>query len=194
MNHYFNNTNQNGEKHYFNDTICGFNFEFITEDGVFSKEHVDHLSKLFLEVIINDIDTKQVLDFGCGYGVIGMVVSKYHNCNVDMIDVNKKAVELAIENVKHNNLNANVFESDKFENVESKYSSILVNPPIHAGKKVCYNIYEDALDYLYENGCLYIVISKKHGAKTTIDFLSDIYSNVEILYKKKGVYIIKSVK
>lgn len=194
MNHYFKNTEQNGQIHRFNDTICGLNFNFTTQDGVFSKEHVDHLSKLFLEVIIDDINPKNVLDFGCGYGVIGMVVSKYHSCSVDMIDVNTNAVELAKNNVKINSLQANVFESDMFSNVENKYSAILINPPIHAGKKICYNIYEDALNYLEENGNLYIVISKKHGAKTTIDFLSDIYKNVEVLYKKKGVYVIKTIK
>ncbi|MFV0424843.1 MAG: class I SAM-dependent methyltransferase [Bacilli bacterium] len=191
-NHYFKNTDLEHQIIIFNDTVCGNYFKFTTDKGIFSKDHVDHLTKTFLDVIINVIDPNSVLDFGCGYGVIGMCVSKYHNVCVDMLDINERAVNLAKLNVEQNNLNANVFISNMFERVENKYSSILLNPPIHAGKKTCYNIYEQAKYHLVNKGSLYIVISKKHGAKSTIDFLNSIYESVDILYKKKAVYVIKA--
>lgn len=192
MSHYFENTDLEQNIIEFNDTICGKNFHFLTDNGVFSKGHVDHLTKQFLSVVIDQIDSTSVLDFGCGYGVVGIVVSKYYNCHVDMLDVNKRAVELSILNAENNSVNVNVFESDMFTEVKNKYSSVLLNPPIRAGKKVCYNIYSECKKYLQENGSLYIVISKKHGAKSTIDFLKTIYDQVDILHAKKGVYIIKS--
>lgn len=192
MSHYFENTNLKHNIIDFNDTICGKNFHFSTDNGVFSKGHVDHLTKQFLSVIIDEINAESVLDFGCGYGVVGIVVAKYHNCIVDMLDINKRAVELSLLNAEQNGVNVNVFESDMFQDVKNKYSSILLNPPIRAGKKVCYNIYSESKHFLQEDGSLYIVISKKHGAKSTIDFLKTIYTQVEILYSKKGVYIIKS--
>ncbi len=194
MSHYFENSDIDHEILKFNDTLCGYNFSFTTDKGVFSREHVDHLTKIFLDVVIDEINPSKVLDFGCGYGVIGMCVSKYHNCSVDMLDVNKRAVELSKINAKNNDLSLNIFESNMFEEVRDKYSSILLNPPIRAGKKVCYNIYETSYDYLDDNGSLYIVISKKHGAKSTIDYLSEKYSIVSTLYKKKGIYIIKAEK
>lgn len=194
MNHYFKNTELDHDIVTFNDTICGKNFSFTSDKGVFSKDHVDHLTKLLLDVIIDDINPDKVLDFGCGYGVVGMCVAKYYNTSVDMLDINQRAVELAKLNVENNDLTANVFESDMYDNVKTKYSSVILNPPIRAGKKVCYNIYDETINHLLDHGSLYIVISKKHGALSTIDYLKSIYTNVEILYKKKGIYVVKSTK
>ncbi len=192
MDHYFKNTELDHDISVFHDTICGHYFKFETDKGVFSKDHVDHLTKLFLEVIIDKINPQDVLDFGCGYGVIGMCVAKHYNCSVDMLDVNQRAIALAKRNVASNSLTANIFESDMFTAVNSKYNTILLNPPIRAGKKVCYNIYDDARNYLYEGGSLYIVISKKHGAVSTIEYLKSMYKEVHILYKKKGIFVVSA--
>ncbi|MFV0499411.1 MAG: class I SAM-dependent methyltransferase [Bacilli bacterium] len=192
MNHYFKNDELSHDISEFEDTICGKFLKFTTNKGVFSKGHIDHLSKLFLEVIIDDIVPDRVLDFGCGYGLIGLCVNAYHQCNVDMLDINKRAIELSKLNMEKNKLNTNIFESNLFENVSNHYSAILVNPPIHAGKKICYEIYKQANNYLTDIGSLYIVISKKHGGKSTLSYLKTIYKNIEILYSKKGVFVVKS--
>ena len=108
-----------------------------------------------------------------------------------MVDVNLRALHLSELNCKENNsTNINVFESNTYSNIDSKYSCIITNPPIRAGKKVVYDIVMNAKDYLEESGKLFLVIRKEQGAKSLIKDLEKIY-DVEILEKKKGFYILK---
>ena len=108
-----------------------------------------------------------------------------------MVDVNLRALHLAERNAKLNGVsNVNIFESNVYENVSGKYSTIVTNPPIRAGKKVVYDILMNAKDYLEENGKLFLVIRKEQGAKSLIVDLKKIYT-VEVLEKSKGFYILK---
>ena len=166
-------------------------FIFYTDNGVFSKDGLDFGSRLLLESIPLEEVGGKVLDMGCGYGVLGIVINKLTSCYVDMVDVNLRAIHLSKINIKENHCsNIDVFESNVYENINSKYSTIVTNPPIRAGKKVVYNIVMDAINYLENDGKLYIVIRKEQGAKSLIKDLEKKYS-VEIINKKKGFYIIK---
>ena len=45
---------------------------------------------------------------GCGTGVVGIILGTINkNISIDMVDVNERAIELARENIKLNNLNSN---------------------------------------------------------------------------------------
>ena len=74
------------------------------------------------------------------------------------------------------------------------FSAILTNPPIRAGKKTVFSFYEGAFSKLRVGGELWVVIQKKQGAPSTINHLKELFGNVETIVKKKGYYIIKSVK
>ena len=166
-------------------------FIFYTDNGVFSKDGLDFGSRLLLESIPLEEVGGKVLDMGCGYGVIGIVINKLINANVEMVDVNLRAIHLCEINIKENHCNnICVYESNVYENVNSKYTSIITNPPIRAGKKVVYDIVMNAIDYLENNGKLFIVIRKEQGAKSLIRDLQEKYL-VKILNKKKGFYILE---
>ena len=171
--------------------VLNNNFTFYTDNGVFSKDGLDFGSRLLLESIPLEEVGGKVLDMGCGYGVFGIVLNKLTSCSVDMVDVNLRAIHLADINIHENHcINVNAFESFTYSNVNSKYSCIVTNPPIRAGKKVVYDIVMNAKDYLEKEGRLFIVIRKEQGAKSLIVDLEKIY-NVEVLEKKKGFFIIK---
>jgi 16S rRNA (guanine1207-N2)-methyltransferase len=55
-------------------------------------------------------------------------------------------------------------------------------------------MYEQASISLVEGGSFWIVIQQKHGAPSAIKKLESIFEKVEIVYKKKGFYIVKSTK
>ena len=166
-------------------------FIFYTDNGVFSKDGLDFGSRLLLETIPLEEVGGKVLDMGCGYGVIGIVINKLTDADVEMVDVNLRAIHLAEINIKENHCkNIHVYESDVYKNVNSKYTSIITNPPIRAGKKVVYDIVMNASDYLQDNGKLFIVIRKEQGAKSLIRDLQEKYI-VKILNKKKGFYILE---
>ena len=171
--------------------VLGRKFTFLSDNGVFSKKGIDFGSRLLLSSIPMEEVGANVLDIGCGYGTIGIIVKAFTNSHVDMVDVNKRAIALAEKNIKLNNVDdINVFESNIYSNVKDKYDVVITNPPIRAGKKVVYEILMDAKKYLKENGELYLVIRKEQGAKSLISDLEKVY-NVVVLNRKKGYFIIK---
>ena len=192
MSQYFNNDNSvpsNVVKTYAN--ILGESFTFYTDNGVFSKTGVDFGSRLLLESLsLSDLgDT--LLDVGCGYGVFGIVLNKKLGIKCTMCDVNRRALHLAKRNIEENKCsNCEVIESNCYENITGKYSTIITNPPIRAGKKIVYEILENARNYLEPGGSLIFVIRKEQGAKSIISDMQNLY-NLTILEKKKGFFIIK---
>ena len=172
--------------------ILGKKFSFFTDNGVFSKDGLDFGSRLLLETIPLEEVGGKVLDMGCGYGVFGITLNKILSCSVDMVDVNLRALHLSEINAKENCCsNVRIFESFTYSNIDSKYTSIVTNPPIRAGKKVVYDIVMNAKDYLEVNGRLFIVIRKEQGAKSLIKDLQENGYNVDILEKKSGFFILK---
>ncbi len=194
MAQYFDNLNLPSKKVKTECFILNRKFTFYTDNGVFSKDGLDFGSRLLLETIPLEEVGGKVLDMGCGYGVLGIVVNKITSCYVDMVDVNLRAMHLANINIKENGCsNINVFESNTYSNINSKYTSIITNPPIRAGKQIVYDIVMNAKDYLEDNGKLFLVIRKEQGAKSLIRDLEKVYQ-VDILNKKKGFYILKCSK
>ena len=102
MSHYFeNDRNLKSEFRSISYKYGSFSFEFISDNGVFSKDKVDFGSKLLVESYLNDVsNSENVLDIGCGYGFIGIVIGIINNSFVDMIDVNKRALHLCKKNIK----------------------------------------------------------------------------------------------
>ncbi len=166
-------------------------YDFYTNNGIFSKDKLDYGSRLLLENLPNL--KGRVLDLGCGYGIIGIILAYNEKISVDMVDVNKKALELSSLNAKLNNRNnVNIYESNIYENVRYKYNYIITNPPIRAGKDIVRKFLKDARYYLEDDGELWFVMRKDHGVKSIMKELNDYY-DITIIKKDKGFYIIKGI-
>ncbi|MEI3613914.1 class I SAM-dependent methyltransferase [Pseudogracilibacillus sp. SO30301A] len=170
-------------------------FVFKMSSGVFSKKGIDFGTRLLIESFEVPKVEGDILDLGCGYGPIGVALA-YQNPdrNIYMIDINERAISLAKENARLNNVtNVIVKQSDGFLNVDKQlFAAIVTNPPIRAGKKVIYNFFKTSLSFLKPNGELWVVIQKKQGAPSTIEYLTAIYDEVETVVRKKGYYIIRA--
>jgi len=173
----------------------GDDYTFTTYAGVFSKDAIDYGSFAFVKVLVNQDLGRRMLDLGCGYGTLGIIIKKtFVDLKVVMVDINPRAVELTMINKDNNKVDVNCFVSDKFENVKSSYTSIICNPPIRTGKDNIYSIFKEAYDYLEVNGSLYLVIRKQQGAKSAFKYLEGIYQEVDLLAKDKGYHIIRAKK
>lgn len=173
----------------------GQHLTYTTDHGVFSRQRLDYGSRVLMDAI--DIgDAKSMLDVGCGYGTMGIALKSVHeDLQVLMTDVNKRAISLAKENIKCNNLEGiDVIESDVYENVHDRYDLVISNPPIRAGKKVVSAIISRSYDHLNEGGRLVIVIQKKQGAPSAKKLMEEIFGNATVIKKDKGYYILQSYK
>lgn len=173
--------------------INNINFSFLTDYGVFSKNRLDFGTRTLLETLDTSKISGKVLDFGCGYGPIGIYIAKTTNSEVHMIDINRRVLGLARKNVSLNHVNVNIYESNIYEKVTEQFDYIISNPPIRVGKEILYKILFEAKEHLKENGELWIVVNKDQGAKSLVKDLEKEYS-VEIKNKKKGFYIIQCLK
>lgn len=190
MSHYFtNDQNVKSEIKEITTFIGGKEYKFLTDNGVFSKKGLDFATRCLLETIDLTKIHGQVLDFGCGYGPIGIYLKDNTDAIVDMLDVNKRCISLARKNASLNKVDVNIFESDIYSNVNKKYDFIITNPPIRVGKKILYTILFDAKNYLVDGGELWLVISKDQGAKSLVRDLGEYY-DVKVVNKIKGFYVV----
>ena len=193
MSHYFTNEDVKSELRKTSVKVFDKEFIFNTDNGVFSKRGLDFGSRTLINTILEKEKLSgSVLDIGCGYGVIGIILSSFFDIDVDMVDVNKRALHLTGMNIKENKVSCNCFYSDIYENVTKKYNAIVTNPPIRVGKEILYKFLFEASNYLVPGGALYFVVNKDQGAKSTIKDLEKVAS-VEVLEKYKGFFIIKCV-
>lgn len=201
MSHYYDeNPEVESEESLFTYSYDNHDLELVTDAGVFSKGKIDFGSDLLVKTFLKTYPpgpTKNIIDVGCGYGPIGLMIAKVSpHHEVTMVDVNQRALNLSRKNKKRNRIdNVEVKESDGLSQVEDNtYDFVLTNPPIRAGKEVVHRILEDAYVKLKLDGEFFVVIQKKQGMPSAKKKMQDTFDNVEVLEKSKGYYILRSVK
>ncbi|CAK1231474.1 class I SAM-dependent methyltransferase [Fructobacillus evanidus] len=176
--------------------LLGNNLHFTTDAGVFSKRTVDFGTRTMLSVAAEtDFPAGRVLDLGTGYGPVGIAIAKALNKNVDMVDVNQRALDLAQKNANKNGVGSQVkiFQSNIYEGIQDQYALILVNPPIRAGKPVVTAMLQEAKNHLLPGGKLLAVLQKKQGAPSAQKNLKAVFDDVSIVGKNKGYYVLEAV-
>ncbi len=91
--------------------------------------------------------------------------------------------------------NVRIFVSDGLSMVDKDVdaAAILTNPPIRAGgKETIFRFYDGAYDRLVSSGELWVVIQKKQGAPSTVSYLEEKFSEVDVVEKKKGYWIVRA--
>ena len=193
--HYFSEKpNSSSNERLIEATLRNKKFIFKTDSGIFSPKKVDKGTKILIEALKLD-KNDNVLDVGCGYGAIGIAIADVVN-SITMTDINRRALKLAEENLKINNLNnknISIVQGNIYEGVnDKKYTKIISNPPIKAGKEVIHKIIKDGKELLQDNGSIWAVIQTKHGAKSLTRYMEEVFNNVEIITIKGGYRVLMS--
>ena len=173
--------------------LLGERMKYLTDAGVFSKKMIDFGSQVLLSCLSFQ-QGETVLDVGCGYGPLGLSLVKAQGVHATMVDVNTRALDLAQKNADLNQVEAKIFQSNVYDQVEGSFDHIISNPPIRAGKKVVHQVLSGSFDHLNPGGDLTIVIQKKQGAPSAKAKMEEVFGNCEILKKDKGYYILRSEK
>ncbi len=197
--HYF-SKNPKGEfrKECFEVDILDETVKINSGSGIFSLDKLDFGTELLIKNAKIENKKLHILDLGCGYGIIGIMMKKKHpDLNVMMIDVNDRAVKLAKQNCRENKIECEVFQSDIFLNPKTsdkKFDIILTNPPFSAGKSVCIEFIKQSFSHLNKNGSLQLVAPHNKGGESLKKIMLETFGNVKELAKKSGFRVYYSEK
>jgi len=137
-------------------------YTIVTMPGVFSWEHLDEGTALLLDHL-GAQPGQDVLDIGCGYGILGLAAARA-GAQVTMVDDDLLAVRCARASAEINGLAARctVLPSDITRAVEDQQFDLVVsNPPFHRHIEVTttpgQRIVREGYERLRRNGRLRIV-------------------------------------
>jgi len=173
---------------------------FKTVTGVFSYSKIDLGTKIFIEHMIIPEKPSVMLDIGCGYGPIGIVLGyESPESLVFLIDINKHAIWCAKGNVKinlMNNRNVRTLSGNYFEPIKTKnlkFDGIYMNPPLRQGRNEFLKLIHVIPSYLKSKGSFQFVIRKKMGAPYVFNYLKTEFPNniVEIICKRSGYWVFR---
>jgi 16S rRNA (guanine1207-N2)-methyltransferase len=171
-------------------------YTIITMPGVFSWDHLDDGTALLLEYLGVEADT-DVLDIGCGYGIIGLVAAQM-GAHVTMVDDDLLALRCARASVRTNELvdRCTVLPSDVTSAVQDQqFDLILSNPPFHHGVEVTTDVAEriilESYDRLRPGGRLRIVANRFLPYDRT---MRETFGNVTVIAQNGRYRVLESVR
>ncbi|MBE5773573.1 MAG: methyltransferase domain-containing protein [Clostridiales bacterium] len=170
--------------------VLGFRLELETRPGLFSPEHADRGTLAMLSVARFE-PGMQVLDLGCGCGIVGIAAAKI--CgeeNITMCDIDPVAVETARENARLNGVpGVDAVVSDGLKQVEkSGFDLILSNPPYQTDFSVAKSFIEKGFNRLKVGGTLLMVTKRLDWYRNKI---KAIFGGVRV-YEIDGYYVFEA--
>ena len=160
--------------------IGGVSFSFRVSQTLFSSHSVDVGTELLLRTLHREgVGFKKVLDLGCGYGPIGVVLKGLNpKAVLRMVDRDALAVEYASQNALLNGIDdAATYASLGFDDVEERdFDLIAANIPGKAGREVIASWLRDAPLVLRDQGQIAVVIVFRPGVLRRQDLGGDGWS------------------
>jgi len=174
---------------------------FKTTTGVFSYRKIDLGTQVFIEHMNIPSESSILLDLGCGYGPIGMVLGyNSRESEIYFIDKNRRAIWCVKENIKINLPNSqdrlhvlagNYFDALKDKNIH--FDGVYMNPPLREGRDEFLNVLHKVPQYLTEKGFFEFVIRKKMGAPYILKYFQKNFPNqeIEVKVKRSGYWVFR---
>jgi 16S rRNA (guanine1207-N2)-methyltransferase len=187
------------EIHTISESLRRHLYVFKTATGIFSKDRIDLGTKVLIKHMRIPQKPSTLLDLGCGYGPIGIVLGyESAQSQIYFIEINRRAIWATKENIKLNLPQAkdrlHVLTGDYFEPVEgmkNEFDGIYMNPPMRKGKDEFLSVCEKVPEYLKPNGFFQFVIRRKMGAPSIYSTLKERFSedDVNITCKRSGYWV-----
>ncbi|MCD2451256.1 methyltransferase [Methylicorpusculum oleiharenae] len=158
----------------------GTDFDIVNHANVFSRERLDIGARFFLEQLAQWPDARDIIDLGCGNGVIGLMASaKNPGAVIHFVDESYMAVASARENflAAFGNRGAATFRSGDCLNEFKPGSAdvILCNPPFHqqhtVGDMIAVRMFKQARQVLNKKGALWVIGNRHLGYHQTLKTL-----------------------
>jgi 16S rRNA (guanine1207-N2)-methyltransferase len=136
-----------------------------TDSGVFSPARIDPGTRLLLETAPPPPADGNLLDLGCGYGPLALVLaSRAPAARVWAVDVNRRALDLCQRNAADAGLaNVRCLPADD-AGLPASYQLIWSNPPVRIGKDALHEMLTASLGRLAPGAPAYLVVQRNLGS------------------------------
>jgi len=146
----------------------------VVQAGVFGGTKLDFGTRILLdnlpELETNKGRTLDVVDLGCGNGIVGTVVAEKPNVHVTFVDESYLAVSSADATFRHNHptLSADTLVGDCGEDLpDASFDLVLNNPPFHRSNELtdatAWKMFNQSLRILRTGGELRVVGNRHLG-------------------------------
>ena len=171
--------------------LPGSPYSIETRAGVFSRDGLDDGTRLLIDCMeVRPADL--VLDWGCGWGALGMVAARLSvKGSATLVDSNSRAVSCAEENLKRNqicNAVARVGDARIIDRRE-KFDLIISNPPFHDGNAAAHPLIEGAFRALRPGGRLMLVVMRPEAY---LKHIHRVFGRGKIMAQKDGYVVLEA--
>ena len=154
-------------------TLRGHEVTLETASGTFSPGGLDAGTEVLLKYAPAAPATGTFLDIGCGWGPLTVALAlEAPESSVLGVDVNERALQVARDNAENLGL-TNITVTQPHDVPEAlSFDLIWSNPPIRVGKQALHEILALWLPRLGPEGEAYLVVAKKLGADSLLEWLN----------------------
>jgi 16S rRNA (guanine1207-N2)-methyltransferase len=167
---------------------------FRAVGGLFSKDRIAKSTRILLDnIVVSPGD--RILDYGCGYGAIGIALAdEAPDIDIRMVDTDIRAVRWAQENVRLNHVKgAHILLDHTLDRYSDGYFNIVaLNPPVEDGTEAVFEMIDRARPKLRNGGSLYVVAKVRKGAKSYMRRLTETIGPAKVIRKSGGYWLMRA--
>jgi 16S rRNA (guanine1207-N2)-methyltransferase len=165
-----------------------------TDAGVFSPTRLDPGTRLLLETAPPPPADGDLLDLGCGYGPLALVLaSRAPAATVWATDVNSRALELCRHNGEAAGLRRLHCVSPGDPALPARFALIWSNPPIRIGKTALHELLASWLARLTPGGAAYLVVQRNLGSDSLQRWLTESGWAADRFAARSGYRVLKVI-
>lgn len=175
-------------------------FNISSHANVFSRGRLDEGSQLLIEHMPIDEKYRDIVDLGCGNGVLGIIASSLNKpSSIVFADESYMAISSAKQNFGEafgKSIKATFKVTDCLQGLEDESIDLVVNnPPFHQlnaiGDAIAWQMFIDARRVLRKDAALYVVGNRHLGYHTKI---KKVFGNCEMITSNPKFVVLRAVK
>ncbi len=166
--------------------------DLATDAGVFSARRLDPGTRLLLDAAPPPPETGDLLDLGCGYGPLALVLAaRAPAARVWAVDVNQRALALTAANAARAGLPNVSCALPGDRALPESFALIWSNPPVRIGKNALHGLLSGWLSRLAHGATAFLVVQRNLGSDSLQRWLAESGWAAERAAARSGYRLLK---